>query len=73
MPTHHRVRAKKEGEPAEKVKGRRPSEIQIAQNLRRYVTEWMEFKKAENTFHFNETERIFFFVKQHEKPVRLIL
>ncbi|MBI5676339.1 MAG: DEAD/DEAH box helicase family protein [Nitrospirae bacterium] len=42
MPTHHRVRAKKEGEPAEKVKGRRPSEIQIAQNLRRYVTEWRE-------------------------------
>jgi type III restriction enzyme len=41
-PTHHRVRAKKEGEPAEKVKGRRPSEIQIAQNLRRYVTEWRE-------------------------------
>ncbi len=42
MPTHHRVRAKKEGEPAELVKGRRPSEIVIAQNLRHYVTEWRD-------------------------------
>jgi type III restriction enzyme len=42
MPSFHKIRAKKEGEPAEKVKGRRPSEIQIAQNLRRYVTEWRE-------------------------------
>ncbi|MBI5057730.1 MAG: DEAD/DEAH box helicase family protein [Nitrospirae bacterium] len=42
MPTHHRVRAKKEGEPAELVKGRRPSDIVIAQNLRHYVTEWRD-------------------------------
>lgn len=42
MPTHHRVRAKKEGEPAEVIKGRRPSDIVIAQNLRRYVAEWRE-------------------------------
>ncbi len=42
MPTHHRVRAKREGEPAEIIKGRRPSDIIIAQNLRRYVTEWRE-------------------------------
>jgi hypothetical protein len=42
MPTHHRVRAKREGEPAETVKGRRPSDIIIAQNLRRYVSEWRE-------------------------------
>jgi hypothetical protein len=42
MPTHHRVRAKKEGEPAELVKGRRPSEIVITQNLRHYVTEWKD-------------------------------
>src|SRR4030042_5552463 len=42
MPTHHRVRAEKEGDPAKKVKGRRTSDIIIAQNLRRYVTEWRE-------------------------------
>jgi len=42
MPEFHRIRAKKEGEPAEKVKGRRPSEIVIAQNLRRYVSEWRD-------------------------------
>src|SRR4030067_3184482 len=42
MPSLHRVRTKKEGDPAEKIKGRRTSEIQIAQNLRRYVTEWRE-------------------------------
>lgn len=41
-PTHHRVRAKKEGEPAEVIKGRRSSDIVIAQNLRRYVAEWRE-------------------------------
>jgi type III restriction enzyme len=42
MPTHHRVRAKRGGEPAEIIKGRRPCDIVIAQNLRRYVTEWRE-------------------------------
>ena len=42
MPTHHRVRAEKDGDPAKKVKGRRTSDIIIAQNLRRYVTEWRE-------------------------------
>ena len=42
MPTHHRVRAKREGEPAETVKGRRPSDIIIAQNLRHYVSEWRD-------------------------------
>ncbi len=42
MPTHHRIRAKKEGEPAEVINGRRPSGIIIAQNLRRYVAEWRE-------------------------------
>ena len=51
MPTHHRVRAEKEGYPAKKVKGRRTSDIIIAQNLRRYVTEWREtdyfFEKKE--------------------------
>lgn len=42
MPSHHRVRAEREGEPAKLVKGRRPSDIVIAQNLRRYVAEWRE-------------------------------
>lgn len=42
MPLFHRVRAEREGEHAKIVKGRRPSDIVIAQNLRRYVTEWRE-------------------------------
>jgi len=42
MPEFHRIRAKREGEPAEIIKGRRPSEITIAQNLRRYVSEWRD-------------------------------
>ena len=41
-PTHHRVRARKEGEPAEIKKGRRPSHIVIAHNLRRAVGEWRQ-------------------------------
>ncbi|KJR41513.1 type III restriction protein res subunit [Candidatus Magnetoovum chiemensis] len=42
MPKSHRVRAKKADEPAEIVKGRRNSDITIAQNLRRYVNQWRE-------------------------------
>ena len=42
MPEFHRIRAKREGEPAEIIKGRRTSEIIIAQNLRRYVSEWRD-------------------------------
>lgn len=42
IPTHHRVRAKVKGEPAEVVKGRRPSPITIAQNLRRELADWRE-------------------------------
>ncbi|MEW6110022.1 MAG: DEAD/DEAH box helicase family protein [Nitrospirota bacterium] len=42
MPSHHRIRAEREGEPAKIVKGRRPSDITIAQNLRREVTVWRE-------------------------------
>ncbi len=41
-PNCHRVRAKAEGKPAETVKGRRPSAIAIAQNLRRTVGEWRQ-------------------------------
>lgn len=42
MPSAHRIRAEREGEAARVVKGRRPSDIVIAQNLRRHVTEWRE-------------------------------
>ena len=40
-PNFHRVRAK-DGQPAEAKRGRRPSPIAIAQNLRRFVKEWRE-------------------------------
>src|SRR3990172_11439027 len=43
-PTHHRVRAKTEGAGAEIVKGRRPSAITIAQNLRLMVGEWRQWE-----------------------------
>ncbi len=36
-PNYHRVRAQKPGEPAKVAKGRRPSPITIAQNLRSFV------------------------------------
>ncbi len=42
IPSHHRVRAKTPGAPAEKVKGRRPSPISIVQSLRHEVSEWRE-------------------------------
>ena len=41
-PVYHRVRAKTEGAKAEIVKGRRPSTINIAHNLRRAVSEWRQ-------------------------------
>ncbi len=41
-PTKHRMRALREGEPAQIVPIRRPSPIQIAQNLRHAVREWRE-------------------------------
>ena len=40
-PNLHRVRVK-DGQPAVAKRGRRPSPIVIAQNLRRYVKEWRE-------------------------------
>jgi len=46
IPTLHRIRAKREGEPAEVVKGRRPSSIAIAQNLRQAVSEWRQAEYA---------------------------
>ena len=42
VPTHHRIRAKAPGAKAEVVKGRRPTPITIAQNLRRDVAEWRD-------------------------------
>jgi type III restriction enzyme len=41
-PNSHRVRADKEGDPAKIVKGRRPSPIRLAQNIRGAVREWRE-------------------------------
>lgn len=42
IPTHHRVRARRPGAKAEVVKGRRPTPVVMAQNLRRAVAEWRE-------------------------------
>lgn len=41
-PNKHRVRAEREGEPAQVVAGRRPTPIAIAQNLRSSVRSWRE-------------------------------
>jgi len=41
-PNFHRVRAEKQGEPAKVEKGRRPSSITIANNLRSFVKNWRE-------------------------------
>ncbi len=41
-PTKHRVRAQREGEPAQIVPIRRPSPIAIANNLRRHIREWRD-------------------------------
>lgn len=41
-PNRHRVRAARDGEPAVELKGRRPSPITIAQNLRSFVKQWRE-------------------------------
>lgn len=42
IPTYHRVRGDRPGAPAKVNKGRRPSPITIAHNLRRFVSEWRE-------------------------------
>lgn len=42
VPNFHRVKAKVPGQPAERRKGRRPTPIAIAQNLRREAAEWRE-------------------------------
>ncbi|MDP1715775.1 MAG: DEAD/DEAH box helicase family protein [Anaerolineales bacterium] len=41
-PNSHRVRAEKANQPAKVLKGRRPSTITIAQNLRQSVSEWRQ-------------------------------
>ena len=41
-PNSHRVKADKYGEPAKVIKGRRPTPIAIAQNLRSAVRDWRE-------------------------------
>ena len=45
-PNFHRVRAEKPGEPAKVVKGRRPSSITVANNLRSFVKAWRESEYA---------------------------
>ena len=42
IPNQHRVRSKTPGSGADVVKGRRPSPMVIAQNLRRAVSDWRE-------------------------------
>ena len=42
IPNQHRVRGDSPGAPARIVTGRRPSQITIAQNLRRWLAEWRE-------------------------------
>ena len=46
VPNRHRAKGKKEGGPAEIVKGRRPTSIAIAQNLRQEVAEWRQAEYA---------------------------
>jgi len=41
-PNAHRVRGKKKGDPAQVIKGRRASTIQVVQNLRSDVRQWRE-------------------------------
>jgi len=41
-PNFHRVRSETPGEPARVVKGRRPSPITVANNLRSHVKQWRE-------------------------------
>jgi type III restriction enzyme len=41
-PNSHRVRAERADQPAQILKGRRPSSITIAQNLRQSVSEWRQ-------------------------------
>lgn len=41
-PNRHRIRAERDGESARIVKGRRPTDIVIAQNLRSHVKMWRE-------------------------------
>ena len=41
-PNAHRVRAKSKNEPVEAVRGRRPSPVVLAQNIRGFVRQWRE-------------------------------
>lgn len=64
-PNFHRVRAEKPGDPAKVVKGRRPSPITVANNLRSFVKAWRESDYAgasdttrELLFHWFEREHV---------------
>lgn len=67
-PNAHRVRAKREGDPAVHEKGRRPSTIAIAQNLRQAVSEW---RQADYAYGCSETTRellLHWFWRAHRVP-----
>jgi hypothetical protein len=64
-PNFHRVRAEKSGESAKVVKGRRPSPITVANNLRSFVKGWRESDYAgasdttcELLFHWFEQDHV---------------
>ena len=64
-PNFHRVRAEKPGKPAKVVKGRRPSPITVANNLRSFVKGWRESDYAgasdttrELLFHWFEQDHV---------------
>ena len=51
VPNRHRVKAEKAGGPAEIIKGRRPTPITIAQNLRQEVDDWRAADYARRVGH----------------------
>lgn len=64
-PNFHRVRAEKPGEQAKVVKGRRPSSITVANNLRSFLKAWRESEYAgasdttrELLFHWFERDHV---------------
>jgi type III restriction enzyme len=76
-PNFHRVRAEKQGEPAKVVKGRRPSPITVANNLRSFVKAWRESDYAgasdttrELLFHWFERDHIIETAAEERIPFR---
>ena len=76
-PNFHRVRAEKPGDPAKVVKGRRPSAITVANNLRSFVKAWRESEYAgasdttrELFFHWFERDHVIETPTQERIPFR---